>query len=66
MKLKSLKKRAGQEKLQILESFLEFGRAEKFSKSYGLQIPDAIIAATAMTSKIRLFAFNLKDFDLCG
>jgi tRNA(fMet)-specific endonuclease VapC len=35
---------------------------ERFSKSYGLQIPDAIIAATAMTSKIKLFTFNLKDF----
>jgi hypothetical protein len=35
---------------------------ERFSKSHGLQIPDAIIAATAMTSKIDLFTFNLKDF----
>ena len=35
---------------------------ERFSKSHGLQIPDAIIAATAMTSKIKLFTFNLKDF----
>ena len=35
---------------------------ERFSKSHGLQIPDAIIAATAMTSKIELFTFNLKDF----
>ncbi|MBU2521846.1 MAG: hypothetical protein KKD50_06425 [Proteobacteria bacterium] len=25
-------------------------------------MPDAIIAATAMTSKIKLFTFNLKDF----
>ena len=35
---------------------------ERFSKSHGLQIPDAIIAATAMTSKIKLFTLNLKDF----
>ncbi len=35
---------------------------ERVSKSHGLQIPDAIIAATAMTSKIKLFTFNLKDF----
>ena len=35
---------------------------ERFSKSHGLQIPDAIIAATAMTSKIKLFTFNLKYF----
>lgn len=35
---------------------------ERFSKSHGLQIPDAIIAATAITSKIKLFTFNLKDF----
>ena len=35
---------------------------ERFSKSHGLQIPDAIIAATAMTFKIKLFTFNLKDF----
>lgn len=35
---------------------------ERFSKSHGLQIPDAIIAATAMTSEIKLFTFNLKDF----
>jgi predicted nucleic acid-binding protein len=35
---------------------------ERFSKSHGLQIPDAIIAATAMTSKVELFTFNLKDF----
>ena len=35
---------------------------ERFSKSHGLQIPDAIIAATAMTSKIKLFTFNLNDF----
>ena len=35
---------------------------ERFSKSHGLQIPDAIIVATAMTSNINLFTFNLKDF----
>ena len=35
---------------------------ERFSKSHSLQIPDAIIAATAMTFKIELYTFNLKDF----
>jgi len=30
IEVKELKKKAGQEKLQTLESFLEFGRAEKF------------------------------------
>ncbi len=44
----------------ISESAIEL--IERFSKSHGLQIPDAIIAATAMTSEIKLFTFNLKDF----
>ena len=35
---------------------------ENYSKSHGLQIPDAIIAATAQSLNIRLFTLNLKDF----
>ncbi len=35
---------------------------EKFSKSHGLQIPDAIIAATTLSYEIELFTYNLKDF----
>ena len=46
--------------IDISESAIKL--IERFSKSHGLQIPDAIIAATAITSKIELFTFNLKDF----
>ncbi|MBW2607147.1 MAG: type II toxin-antitoxin system VapC family toxin [Deltaproteobacteria bacterium] len=35
---------------------------ESYSKSHGLQIPDAIIAATALSFEIKLFTLNLKDF----
>ena len=35
---------------------------EKYSKSHGLQIPDALIAATAISEQIDLFTYNLKDF----
>jgi len=35
---------------------------ENYSKSHGLQIPDAIIAATAQSLNIKLFTLNLKDF----
>ena len=34
----------------------------KFSLSHKLQIPDAIIAATAVTFELPLFTYNLKDF----
>ena len=37
---------------------------ERFSKSHGLQIPDAIIAATAMTSKIKLRGYALRSSQL--
>jgi predicted nucleic acid-binding protein len=33
-----------------------------YSKSHGLRIPDAIIAATALSLDIKLFTYNLKDF----
>ncbi len=35
---------------------------ERYSKSHGLQIPDAIIAATALSMDIKLYTLNLKDF----
>jgi predicted nucleic acid-binding protein len=36
---------------------------DKFKLSHGLQIPDAIIAATALTYKLPLFTYNIRDFD---
>ena len=53
--------------IQIIE-FSEYISAksrmliEQFSKSHGLLIPDAIIAATAMINKIPLYTANIKDF----
>ena len=35
---------------------------EKYSKSHGLQIPDALIAATAIHYNMELLTYNLKDF----
>ena len=35
---------------------------EQYSKNFHLQIPDAIIAATALVYEIELFTYNLKDF----
>ena len=35
---------------------------ESYSKGHGLQIPDAIIAASALSLEIKLFTLNLKDF----
>jgi predicted nucleic acid-binding protein len=35
---------------------------EKFKLSHGLQIPDAIIGATAVVHQIPLFTYNIKDF----
>ena len=36
---------------------------ESFRLSHGLQIPDAIIAATSIAYQIPLYTYNLKDFD---
>ncbi|WP_293745199.1 type II toxin-antitoxin system VapC family toxin [uncultured Pedobacter sp.] len=36
---------------------------ESFKLSHHLQIPDAIIGATAIVSEIELFTYNKKDFD---
>ncbi len=35
---------------------------EKYSKSHGLEIPDALIAATAIYYDIPLLTYNRKDF----
>lgn len=36
---------------------------EAYRLSHGLQIPDAIIAATSIVYQIPLHTYNLKDFD---
>jgi len=33
-----------------------------YAKSHNLDIPDSLIAATALTHQCRLFTYNLKDF----
>lgn len=35
---------------------------EKYSKSHSLQIPDSIIAATAIVDNFSLYTYNIKDF----
>jgi tRNA(fMet)-specific endonuclease VapC len=35
---------------------------ERYAKSHGLQIPDALIAATALETQSELFTLNIKDF----
>ena len=35
---------------------------ENYGKSHGLQIPDAIIAATALSFEWKLLTLNIKDF----
>lgn len=35
---------------------------EKYTKSHGLQIPDALIAATALELDLPLYTANIKDF----
>ncbi len=36
--------------------------SEQYSKSHGLDIPDALIAATALIREVELFTYNTKDF----
>ena len=36
---------------------------ETYKLSHGLQIPDAIIGATAVVHQIPLYTYNLRDFD---
>jgi predicted nucleic acid-binding protein len=35
---------------------------EKYAKSHGLRIPDALIAATSICQKMELLTYNVKDF----
>lgn len=35
---------------------------QSFKLSHGLAIPDSLIAATAIETKLKLFTYNLKDF----
>lgn len=35
---------------------------EEYSKSHNLMIPDAIIAATAISLQMGIFTYNIKDF----
>ncbi len=44
----------------VSEKALEL--VEAFHLSHNLQIPDAIIGATAIVNNISLFTYNLKDF----
>lgn len=43
-------------------SSLSVNLISKFSLSHNLQIPDAIIGATAITFNLPLFTYNVKDF----
>jgi len=45
----------------ISEKAIEF--IEKYKLSNGIQIPDAIIGATAVIYKIPLYTYNVRDFD---
>ena len=43
-------------------SIISLDLIEKYSKSHGLEIPDALIAATAIYYDIPLLTYNKKDF----
>lgn len=45
----------------ISEKAIEF--IEKYKLSHGIQIPDAIIGATAIVYQIPLYTYNVRDFD---
>jgi len=44
----------------ISKTYIEL--MHKYSKSHGLAIPDALIAATALVHDIEIFTLNKKDF----
>ena len=46
------------EEISIIASEL----IERYAKSHGLQIPDALIAATSLNQAIKLYTGNKKDF----
>ncbi len=43
-------------------SIIASGLIEKYAKSHGLQIPDALIAATSLNHSLKLYTCNKKDF----
>ncbi|MBN2444041.1 MAG: type II toxin-antitoxin system VapC family toxin [Spirochaetales bacterium] len=43
-------------------SLLSVELINEYTKSHGLLIPDALIAATAIINKIPLLTYNIKDF----
>jgi predicted nucleic acid-binding protein len=45
----------------ISKKSIEF--IETYKLSHGLQIPDAIIGATAVVHQMPLYTYNIKDFD---
>ncbi len=45
----------------ISQKTIEF--IETYKLSHGLQIPDAIIGATAVVHQMPLYTYNVKDFD---
>jgi predicted nucleic acid-binding protein len=49
--------------IDIQTSVLATELIEKFRLSHSLQIPDAIIGATAIIHQIPLFTYNIKDFN---
>ncbi len=50
--------------LPLNEEITEIGinLIEKYSKSHGLKIPDALIASTAICYNLNLWTYNIKDF----
>lgn len=48
--------------VQKESSALAFKQITDFAKSYGLDIPDALISASCIVNNMTLFTYNLKDF----
>lgn len=48
--------------IEIEISQIAASLVEKYAKSHTLDIPDALIAATAISKNIPLFTLNIKDF----
>ncbi len=48
--------------VQKESSTLAFKQIVAYAKSYGLDIPDALIAASCIVNEITLFTYNIKDF----